>query len=117
MMDDMVLKIVNYRKSSGVVQSYSNKWNNHHDRITDSIYQRTISRQIAYLRNLKFQLSKHIQYVLQLKYRMVAIRLKDGLSGINRFSGVVKYVSSVLSLLEKEYSKTMNLGANSFILE
>ena len=52
--DENILKIVKNHKHLGFTISSNNKWSNHIDSIINSA-----SKQISYLRKLKFQLPKH----------------------------------------------------------
>ena len=80
-MDDTVLQIVNSHKHLGVVLSSNNKWTNHIDTIIQSA-----SKQISFLRKLKYKLSKipQIKFIvhiydlyssMQVSYGTDAIRL------------------------------------------
>ena len=61
--DENILKIVENHKYLGVTISSNNKWSNHIDSIMNSA-----SKQISYLRKLKFQLPKHILNKLYCTY-------------------------------------------------
>lgn len=53
--DNTVLKSVNTHKHLGVILASNNKWNKHIDSIIESA-----SKQISYLRKVKYQFSKEI---------------------------------------------------------
>ena len=62
-MDNTVLKIVEIHKHLGVYLSSNNKWSKHIDSITESA-----SKQISFLRKIKYQFSKQTLHILYCTY-------------------------------------------------